>query len=401
MGIPNDEQFEAAFGELAEAAAVMANPAEASVLRARVRRRRTARAGVAGVAAVAVLSASGWLMQHALGQDTDPPPADDETTAAVEPTPTAEDPTSPAETTTTAEEEHVEAPVLPEFDDLAGTAMDLFSFMPGASIDGICRTDGAELVDGRTGDPMRSTGQVVLLEVVHAPMTDGGQEQAVAFLGCRFAEAAAFQAVLLAEDGNGGWEAAAQLIHSKANADRPYDIAAHPDYGVLIGVAERYMCCAGDPDAIDYWVERAVLDDVGNPVLDRLAESEVPSGFFADLAVTVDAIETADAGVWTLTVTVRNNGSDASGRYRLSGCLDAGIEADADFVECFEGGTALGDIDGLDVGETYTATWTVTVAATGDSAYARFTVEADTRSEPGIVRDVVLADNEAFFDFNA
>jgi hypothetical protein len=379
----------------------MANPAEASVLRTRVRRRRAARAGVAGIAALAVMSTSGWLIQQALGQENDAPPAE-ETTAAEEPT--SKTPTTPDESTTsTAAEETPVSEPLPEFGELVGATMDLSSFIPGSDVDQVCPTDGVELQDGTTGEYMRDTGTVALLEVVHTPLSEGGEDRAVAFLGCRFGEAAAYQAVTLAEGENGDWIVDQQLIHSQMNADRPYDIMADPEYGVLVAVAEIYACCDTDPDELDYWIERIRLDDAGDVDSERLEESDV-AGLtnITDLSLTLTVTTTGEEGVWTVSASVRNEGDRTSAPFDLTSCatIDT-IEWPSEIEHCNSDTEWVETFDALEPDAEWEEDWEVTVAPSAEwqnQVFIRMSIEPNLLAD-GIARDQDGDDNSVYYEF--
>lgn len=408
---PEDEiRFAEAFTEFGEAAELMVEPPDARVIRGKVRRRRVTRVAVAGVAALALLAPASWMLQQAAtAEERDTPEvADDTNTTVVEEEPTkAEEPTPSEDATPDGEEEDSLFDEPPTFDDLIGTTLDLPSFMPGNEmVDQACPVDGAVLEDGTTGGYMDGGGRIGLLEVVHARMMeDSDREFAVLFLGCRFGEAAAFQVVVLEQsEGDGSWYVGAQLIASKSNADSPYDIVAAPPgvgYGVLIGFAESYACCGTDPDDLDYWVEMVSLDRDFEPVRATFDESAHP-----DLAITVEATETDEAGVWTVRATIRNNSSGSySGLYDLSACADPAEikEVEFPFGDCSEDGmTVIEDIGSLDPGEEHTTSWQVTVAPSSewtDGAYLWFAIAPNTLSADWIARDETFADNEAFVEF--
>lgn len=406
MSTPEEEtRFAEAFSELGEAAELMVEPPAVAAIHGKVRRRRTVRVTVAAVAALALVAPASWMLQQVANADEQDKPvvADDSTSAIAEETTTpAAAPTTPAETEEAdTEDGEQEQPVLPTFDELVGTEIDLPSFMPGNDmVDQACPVDGAVLEDGTTGEYMQGEGRIGLLEVVNAPMTGaGGRELPVLFLGCRFGEAAAYQAVVLDQsEGTGDWYAAAQLIASKPDADSPYDLALAPDYGVLVGVAENYACCDMDPDALDYWVERITLDDDFEAVRTEVAEGPLP-----DLAITVEATETDEPGVWTVTATIRNDGEAASDDYHLSACADPNeISAEFEVVECGVDAPVIEDMNGLAPGEEHTTSWEVHVVPSSewmDGAYLWLDISPNTVTADGIARDQTLADNKATYEF--
>lgn len=403
---PEDEiRFAEAFTEFGEAAELMVEPPDAAVIRGKVRRRRVARVAVAGVAALALIAPASWMLQQAAtAEERDTPEVADDTNTTVveEEQPTEAEEAAPSEDAETETEvESYDDDDLPTVEDLVGTTIDgLSSFMPGNDmVDQACPVDGAVLEDGTTGGYMDGGGRIGLLEVVHVQMSpDGGRELPVLLLGCRFGEAAAYQVVLLDQsEGDGHWYFWEQLAASKMNADSPYDIAPGPDYGVLIGIAERYACCGTDPDSLEYRVELASLD-VSEPVLERVEEGPLP-----DLAVTVEATETDEAGVWTVEAAVRNDGDEASGDYHLIVCADPNeIAADFEVVDCGIDAPAIEDMNGLAPGEEYTASWEVTVAPSSewiDGAYLWLEIAPNTFNAEGIARDRTLADNTATVEF--
>jgi len=405
MSTPEEEtRFAEAFSELGEAAELMVEPPAVAAIHGKVRRRRAVRVTVAAVAALALAAPASWMLQQVANADEQDRPvvADDATSAtAEEATTPAAAPTTPAETEESdTEDGEQEQPVLPTFDELVGTELDLPSFMPGNDmVDQACPVDGAVLEDGTTGEYMNGGGRIGLLEAVNAPMTEaGGRELPVLFLGCRFGEAAAYQAVVLDQaEGTGDWYAAAQLITSKPDADSPYDLAPAPDFGVLVGVAEAYACCDMDPDDLDYWVERITLDGDFAPVRTEVAEGALP-----DLAVTVEATATGDAGVWTVTATIRNDGEAASADYHLTACADPNeVSAEFVIVECGDA-RPTEDMNGLEPGEEYTTSWEIHVAPSSewiDGAYLWVEIAPNTAVAGGIARDATLADNAASVEF--
>lgn len=403
MSNEEDNRFETAFGELGRAAELMVEPVDATAIHGQLRRRRATRGALAaGACALLVAGPAGWWLQVSDGAELDPLPAGEQTTEiAVE----QQTPTEPAPETTAEEQSRdvggeEEAAPPPAFDDLVGGEMDLPSFNPGDDLmDQACPVDNAELVDGSTGRPF-ATGQVNLLEVVTTPLREGGPERAVMFLGCRFAEASAFQAVALTQRDDGGWTAGEQLITSKSNADSPYDIAPAADYGLLVGVAERFVCCDMDPDELDYWVERIRIDaETGAIDQQRLEEDDVDSGVFTNLTVMVEWEPTDEADVYEVKLTVENEGPEESGYYMISACayLDE-IEFDVAVHDCDEGRLWVEKVDPLSVGETHTTTWIATVAADADRSegiHTWFAIEPVTFEASGIVRDGTFADNKA------
>jgi hypothetical protein len=280
--------------------------------------------------------------------------------------------------------------------------MDLPSFKAGSDIfDQTCVVDGAEIADGRDDTGM-DAGVVYLQEVVHTPMTEDGPERAAAFLGCRVAETLAFQAVLLGEDGNGGWEVAAPLIAAELEGDAPYDMAADPDYGVLVGVASSVACCGTFADDLDYWVERARLDDAGEPVLERIEEGDLSASAITDLSIAVEA-EPADAErEWLVTVTVRNEGGRTSAPFDADACGED-LEADAGLIRCIAAGEPYTvSAPALEPGETFTVEWIVnvppsgewsddTLAAGGPTLWVR--VDPILQGSDVLVRDDLTANN--------
>lgn len=308
MSTPEDEiRFAEAFNELGEAAEVMVEPPAVADIRGRVRRRRTTRVVLAAVAALALVAPASWMLQQdATAEEQEQPVIADDGTAETADSESGkpQEPTPSAEHTLEADSEATEPPPLLSFDDLLGATFDLPSFMPDEPmVDSACVTGGAVLQDGTEPNAGDETGRINLLEVVHAPLTEGGHDQTIAFLGCRFAEASAFQAVVIEPDGD-DWVANTQLIVSKSNADSPYDIAAADGYGVLVGVAEHFACCDMIPDELEYWIEKVTLDDAGEPVSEHLGEGALP-----DLSVQVFATEdTAVEGRWTVSVLIVNVG---------------------------------------------------------------------------------------------
>jgi hypothetical protein len=407
MNPEEETRFAEAFTEFGKAAELMIEPSEASAIHGRVRRRRATRVAVAGIAALALAVPTGWaLQQAATAEERDVPIADEpsEWPSEYAVTHEIEEPSPSEEASPQGDEESLETGPLPTFDDLVGTTLDLPSFMPGHDlVDQACPVGGATLEDGTTGGYMQGGGRIGLLEVLHVPMTEaGGRELPVLFLGCRFAEAAAYQAVVLDQsEGTGEWYVGAQLITSESNADSPYDIAATPPgvgYGVLIGVAERYACCGTDPDELDHWVEQVTLDDQFAPVRHRFEDGGIP-----DLSLQVSATE-EEAGVWTVSALIVNEGGAASGDYFLSACADPGeIQAEFTVQDCDEAGMKpVATIGSLEPGEEHSLSWEVTVAPAGewtDGAYIWFEIAPDTFTAEGIARDLVVADNDAFFEF--
>jgi hypothetical protein len=409
MSTPEEEtRFAEAFNELGEAAELMVEPPAVAAIRGKVRRRRAVRVTVAAVAALALVAPASWMLQQAATAEEREQPvvADDTTseTAAADPTSPDAAPTTPAETGETGTEGEEQQPVLPTFEDLVGTVMDLPSFMPGNDmVDQACPVDGAELEDGGKREFMRATGRVALLEVVHAPMSAGGEERAIAFLGCRFAEAAAFQAVVVAEGEEGGWVAEEQLIHSKANADSPYDLMADADYGVLVGVAEQYACCDMDPDELDYWVERIRIDDDGEVVSEQLEDADLGDrSRITDLSIAVEVTETEAEGVWTVTATVRNEGDRTSAPFYLISCaMTDTIEWPQPIEDCWSDTEGFERFGALEPGAKWQQTWEVTVTPSSearDGMYFSMSIEPDRLAE-GIARDPESDNNRVHYEF--
>lgn len=406
---PEDEiRFAEAFNELGDAAELMVEPPAVAAIRGKVRRRRATRVAVAAVAALALVAPASWMLQQAAtAEERDTPQvADDGTNAVVEaeqPT-EVEEPAPSEDPTPDGEEGSVQSDSPPTFEDLVGTTLDWQSAIPVDASLGMapqdCMAEGAVLEDGRTGDYMEDTYRIGLLEVVHTPMTEGGRDLPVLHLGCRFGEAAAYWVVVLDQaEGDGSWYPAALIRASQMNADSPYDIAPGTDHGVLVGVAERYVCCDMDPDELEYWVESISLDSDFRPVI-----SVVDEGVLPDLAVTVEATKTDEEGVWTVRATIRNNGEATSGNYDLSACADPAEIKDVEFAfgDCLDGKTLIEDIGPLEPGEEHTTSWEVTVAPSSawvDGAFLWFAIAPNTFTADGIARDQTFADNEAFVEF--
>ncbi|MFG3341945.1 hypothetical protein [Glycomyces sp. NPDC048151] len=348
MNTPEEEtRFAQAFDEFGEAAELMVEPPSTGVIRQRVRRRRVTRVAVAGFAAIALAAPTSWMLQQvATAEEQEAPPADDRTTeTVVEATPT-EAPTTPAEAATTeTDTESAAPPVLPTFDDLVGTTLELPSF--GDSTEEICPAAPATLT-AAGGD-----GPVYLLKVVHASLTADGPEQAVALVGCSPGEAMIRQVLVIEADGD-GYKVAEQLYRYDYGVNGSvYDIAPAADYGLFLGVIEQEPCCSNLPEHFDQWIER--YRDGG---FEKLSGA-VPGTYVTDLRPSIEVTDTG-TGTWEVRVTVENAGNGESAPFELWFCSNEAMRLEDGTTGACPDGIAVESAEGLAAGDVYETVWTVT-----------------------------------------
>ncbi|MDA1362421.1 hypothetical protein O1R50_22545 [Glycomyces luteolus] len=320
----------------------------------RAKRRRIGQVAAAGVAALALTGSATWAFQQNV--------APEEQETAAEETP---EPTVPDETSTPTEEQEDYLDMLGPGADLVGAELDLPPFVPGdAEIDAVCGLDGVVLGDGRHEEPVEH-GSVFLKEALPGTLAgDGGGWAEVGLFGCRYGEETLYQAVVLEEVQDDTWAAREQIVHSVPGGESPQYLQSTDDDGVLIGFAERYDPAAND---LAYWVESVGFDAAGAPVREVLAELDEAG--YSDLSVQITATETEEAGIWTVTLEVRNNGPRDISDHVLNAGADEEIEVvSGEPLGNIEEGiwTTLGELDDFGVGQSYSQEWTVSVDADRD-----------------------------------
>lgn len=360
MSTPDETLFEEAFAEFAHAAELMVDPVDSAVIHGRVRRRRTTKGALAAaLAALIVAVPAVWWLQESNGQEVDPRPAE---TSSEE---SSEDATSPAEGGTgtgavpQGQESDVEDPALPTFGDLVGAEIDLPSF--GSVYDSSCPTAPARPSDG-TPDPESGqwfpdvdAGPVRLLKVVHTTLEDGGPVRAVALFGCTPSEQTIRQAVVVAGDGDGGWEVTEEIAVGDSGFAL-WDIAPAATAGVLLLVPEqeptgRYLEIELDYEVFRYRTREELADVTADAYLWGVT----------DLAVSVEKTANGD-GTWTAAVTVANDGDHESQAIQLAMCASESLGTDGPETvpECNGEIQGVAVLEPLVPGDSTTMEWTLT-----------------------------------------
>lgn len=364
MSTPDETLLEEAFAEFAHAAELMVDPVDSAVIHGRVRRRRTTKGALAAaLAALIVAVPAVWWLQDSNGQEVDPRPAEETT----DETSTAE--TSPAEGGTgtgavpEGQESNVDAPVLPVFGDLVGAEIELPSFVPGSDgYDSACPVSPAVPSDGTpdagAGEwyPNADDGPVRLLKVIHTPLEEGGPVQAVALFGCSPSESMMRQAVVIAGDGDGGWEVTEEVARGDITEFPLWDIAPAATAGVLLLVPEREPTGRYEETVLDYDVFRY---RTGEELADVTADAYLWG--VTDLAVAVEKTDNGD-GTWTLALTVTNSGDHESQGIELALCASESLGADGPepVPACMGELRGAAVLDPLVPGDATTLEWTLT-----------------------------------------
>ncbi|MFB9663034.1 hypothetical protein ACFQS3_17810 [Glycomyces mayteni] len=367
MSTPDETLFEEAFAEFAHSAELMVDPVDSAVIHGRVRRRRTTKGALAAaLAALIVAVPAAWWLQDSNGQEVDPQPAETSTGE------TSEGPTSPAEGGTGSGEvpegqETETELVLPTFADLVGAEIELPAFVPGSSsYDSACPVSPAVPADGtpdaEAGEWDAGGGPVQLLKVVHTPLEEGGPVQAVALFGCSPSESMMRQAVVVAGDGEGGWEVTEEVARGDITEFPLWDIAPAATAGVLLLVPEQESTGMYQEIALDYDVFRyRTGEELANVTDDAYLWG------VTDLSVAVEKTDNGD-GTWTGEVTVTNSGDHDSHGVQLALCASESLGADGPepvpVCEGYPDGVAV--LDPLEAGDSTTLEWTLTPEPFGD-----------------------------------
>jgi hypothetical protein len=360
---PEDTRFEEAFADLAHSAELMVDPVDPSVLHGRVRRRRTTRGALAaGLAALLVAAPAAWWLQESNG-DVDVPPAERTSEAATpEESTGAETTTLPEGGATGTHSENAEAPVLPSFGDLVGAEIELPPFVPDSeSYDSACPVSPAVPADGTpdwdSGQWRRDSGPVWLLKVVHTPLEAGGPTQAVALFGCSPSESMIRQAVVIAGDGDGGWEVTEEVARGNITEFPLWDIAPAATSGVLLMVPGHETTGQYHESETGFEILR---HRTGEELVDVTDEAYLWG--VTDLSITVEMLENDD-GTRTAEVTVANEGDHESQRIQLSLCADENLAADGPYPTdaCAGDMNGAAVLDPLEPGDSVTERWTLTV----------------------------------------
>jgi hypothetical protein len=328
----------------------------------KAKHRRIGQVAAAGAAVIALTGSATWAFQQHV-------PAEEQETA---------NQTTPLETVPDepGEEKEIFLDMLGAGPDLVGAELDLPSFVPGnADVDAVCGPDGVVLGDGTFEEPVEN-GAVFLVQATYATLYEDRDKNGyeIGLFGCRYGEETLYQAVTLEEVEDDTWEAREQLVHSEPGGESPQYMVWTEEHDLVIGFAERYD---GEADDLRYWAEHVGLDADGALVREPLAE--LGGAGYSDLSVDIDAVETEEPGIWTVTVGVRNIGPrDISDHF-----LDVGIDEEITVLS----GEPLGNVEegiwnrmpgfgDLEVGQTYTQEWTVAVAPDldGDGISPRFDV---------------------------
>ncbi|MFC3491811.1 hypothetical protein [Glycomyces rhizosphaerae] len=396
MTTPERDPLDVMFDQYAAATAAETTRSTTRQLRRRMHRHRAGRVAAAGVAAAVLAVPGGWMFQQNVAADEQE--TADEQTPEQTPEPTITD-----ENRVLTEEERYLNLLGPSVD-LIGAELDLPSFVPGdADVDAVCGRDGVVLGDGRHEEPVEP-GSLFLKEALPGTLAgDGGDWAEVGLFGCRYGEETLYQAVVLEEESDGTWVAREQIVHSVPGGESPQYLQSTDEDGVLIGFAERYDPAAND---LAYWIESVGFDAAGAPVREKLAELDEAG--FSDTSVEVAATETEEAGIWTVTVEVRNNGPREISDHVLVAAVDKEVTVLSGqplaTVED-EAWTTLAEIDELGVGGSYSQEWTVSVGADqdDDTIPPKFdaSLEAVTPWEerPEIVQTVFWGQENAVFYF--
>ncbi|GAA1692397.1 hypothetical protein GCM10009830_45200 [Glycomyces endophyticus] len=352
MSTPDDTLFEEAFGEFAHAAELMVDPVDSAVIHGRVRRRRTTKGAVAAaLAALIVAVPAAWWLQESNGDEVDPPPAE-ETTGE-----TTEEETSPVDTGTGSGEvpqgqETESELILPTFNELVGAEIELPEFFPGAgSLNDACPTAPATI--GTAEDSGYGDGRIRLLKLVQVRLEEDGPLEAVALFGCTPGDALVTQAVAIAGDGEGGWDATEEVALGDSNSFPLVDIAPAAVTGLLLLVTEPHGTDHSGP--LDYDIFRyrtgATLEDV---------TATAYQWGITDLGVEVEKTDNGD-GTWTAAVTVTNNGDHEPQPFDLELCVDEGLSVEGadDMAVCLDGTTVAERYETLAPGDAVTTEWTV------------------------------------------
>ncbi|WP_112133812.1 hypothetical protein [Glycomyces dulcitolivorans] len=366
MSTPDDTRFEEAFADFAHAAELMVDPVDSAVIHGRVRRRRTTKgAAAAALAALIVAVPAVWWLQESNGDEVDPRPAE-ETTDEI----TAEETTDagggdPEATAPEGQESGGDELVLPSFGDLVGAEIALPSFADWEGIDESCPNAPATLADGtpdwESGQWYPDDGPVWLLKVLHVPLEDGGPNQAVALIGCATGESMVRQAVVVAGDGEGGWEVTEELPGVPAD-DVLYDIAPAATTGVLLMVVDQEPTGSDDDE---YEVGYEILRYRTGEDLVNVTDDAYLWGV-TDIASTLDMTDNGD-GTWTAEVTVTNAGDHESQRIQMSVCNNSEehLAVDGEMLSCVDD-TEGRILDPLEPGESVTFEWTLTPSPLAD-----------------------------------
>ncbi|THV22063.1 hypothetical protein [Glycomyces paridis] len=327
MSTPEHHRLDQAFADLADAAAVMADPPATAMLRRRVRRRRALRGAAAAATAVLVAAPAVWLLQPFAGEE--PPPAD--------PAPLA------------------------TYGDLVDASIDLPSFY--AEGHGTCRGEGpVTLAGGADGNPgivpYEEAGEFppdgpTLVKVIHAPLEEGGPASAVALVRCWSDGPEASQVLVIEPDGAGGWAVADRLLTSVEAGAALANIAVDPAYGVVVLMEPPLSEYSEDQD-LTRFVRLRPFD------AEPRVELEVPEAPPADLSFGFHRVEDPD-GTWAVTAEVENTGEQATAATELLLCGNQQMWLDGvELPECGDDPVLL-EVGPLEPGEAWTSSWTLVV----------------------------------------
>ncbi|MQM25276.1 hypothetical protein [Glycomyces albidus] len=362
MSTPDETQFEEAFAEFAHAAELMVDPVDSAVIHGRVRRRRTTKGAMAAaLAALIVAVPAAWWLQESKGDEVDLPPADETTAETTEEETASTGSDQPGEVPE-GQESGGDEPVLPTFADLVGAELELPQFLPGSGeFNDACPVGPAVLADGtpdwESGEWSMPDGPVWVLKVVHTALEEGGPVQAVALLGCRPGEGLVRQAVVVAGDGDGGWEVTDEILVGDPDGFALYDIAPAATTGVLLMVLDHEPTGGGD-GPVGYEIHRYRTGQD----LEVVTDSAYLWGV-TDIAASMETADNGD-GTWTATLTVTNAGDHESHRLQVAACRDSEL-LDVEEVTmplCSEDYAGVDLLDPLEPGESVTVEWTLTPA---------------------------------------
>ncbi|SDL40035.1 hypothetical protein SAMN05216298_3819 [Glycomyces sambucus] len=380
MSTPDDTLFEEAFADFAHAAELMVDPVDSAVIHGRVRRRRTTKGAMAAaLAALVVAVPAAWWLQESNGQEVDPPPADDTTAVTTEAETSPEEAGGGTNSVPDGQATGGDDLVLPTFTDLVGAEIELPEFFPGAGeLNDACPVAPATITDA--AGSAYGDGKIRLLKVVQTTLEEDGPVEAVALFGCTPGDALVTQAVSVAGDGEGGWEATEAVALGDTNEFPLLDIAPAAVTGVLLLVPEPHGTDQSGPLDYDIYRYRTGAD------LEDVTDTAYLWGI-TDLAVEVEKRDNGD-GTWTAEATVTNAGDHESQAFTLSLCADPALAVDGldGLPACTEAREPTAEYEALAPGETVRAEWTVTPAPfdewSGDAQAggAYFDVSVDMRA---------------------
>jgi hypothetical protein len=365
MSTPDDTSFETAFADLAHSAELMVDPVDSAVIRGRVRRRRTTRGALAaGLAALLVAVPAAWWLQDSNGEEVVPPTEETSETATPEETASHSGGVPDGGPNERASGNAVQAD-LPTFGDLVGAEIELPPFVPDSeSYDSACTVSPAVPADPdwEAGQWGRDSGPVWLLKVVHTPLEEGGPMRAVALFGCSPSESMIRQAVVIAGDGDGGWEVTEEVARGNITEFPLWDIAPAATSGVLLIVPGQETTGQYHPVETGFEIFR---HRTGEELVDVTDDAHLEG--VTDLSMAIEMAENDD-GTRTVEVTVANEGDHESQRIQLALCADESLAPDGPYPT----GSCVGDMDGaavldpLEPGDSVTEQWILTPPALED-----------------------------------